>query len=86
MHMVNLPPERVASYKDCRMPPPLTNTKCILQLPEGLNAQQLWVATPEPRTRIDHIAFEKQGRKLEFTVPKLRFWNVLVLKLEGAVR
>lgn len=85
MHMVNMPPERVASYKDCRVPPPMNDTKCTVQLPEGLNAQQLWVATPEPRTRIERVALEKQGRKIEFTVPKLRFWNVLVLKVEGGL-
>lgn len=86
MHMVNVPPERVASYKDCRVPPPLVDTKCVLQLPEGLDAQELWAATPEPSTRSEKIAIQKEGRKLEFTVPKLRFWNVLVLKLKGTVR
>jgi hypothetical protein len=86
MHMVNMPPERVASYKDCRVPEPLVDTRCALQLPNGLGAQDLWVATTEPDMKLEKLSLKKQGSKVEFTVPKLRFWNVLVLRAKGAVR
>jgi len=81
--MVNPPPERVCSYSDCRVPPPRNDLTCTVSLPEGCSVLDVWRLSPELKKECKKLAHETPAGKLRFTVPRLRFWNLLVVRLQG---
>jgi hypothetical protein len=83
LQMVNMPPERVCSYDDCRVPPPRRDLKCSIRLPEGLKVNEVWRATAEPELKQEKLPHKVVDGQLVFTVPKLRFWNMVVVRLDG---
>ena len=86
MHMINQPPLRVNSYEDCRVPVPLADTACSIQLKKDYEIREVWCTTPEPRLKIEKLNFKKEGERIHFSVPKLRFWNMIVLKMKGPAK
>jgi hypothetical protein len=86
MHMVNRPPERINSYGDCRVPAPLQNLECTAQIPDGLKPIEVWRLSPELEPEQDRLAFKTEKDRIVFTVPKLRFWNVIVVQFEGTAK
>jgi len=83
LQLVNMPPERVNSYDDCRVPPPRENLVCSMRLPEGVKPRDVWCATPDPHLTLEKLPLQVKDGRATFTVPKLRFWNMVVLRLEG---
>ncbi len=83
IQMLNRPPEKVASYNDNRVPLPVEDAECVITLPEGVIPKAAWLATAEPVMSRKNLDFSFEKGALGFTVPYLRFWNMLVIELEG---
>lgn len=82
--MVNMPPEKVNSYEDNRVPLPVENAVCRIALPDGVQPVAVWLATAEPVLKQEKLDFSVENGALGFTVPFLRFWNMLVIEFDGA--
>ena len=83
LQLVNMPPERVNSYDDCRVPPPRRDLVCSMRLPGGVKPRDVWCATPYQHLTLEKLPLQVKDGRVTFTVPKLRFWNVVVVRLEG---
>jgi len=83
LHLVNPPPERACSYDDNRVNPPMADIPGMIALPDGLTARAVYAASAEPALHQQTLEFAQRDGKLAFTVPKVRFWNMVVAELEG---
>ncbi len=83
LHLINPPPERACSYDDNRVKLPLTQIGGTIKLPAGLKPKAVYAATAEPTLHQKTLKFAQAKGKLSFTVPKLRFWTMVVVELEG---
>lgn len=83
VQMVNLPPKRVSSYDDCRVPPPRIDVACSIKLPDGVQVRDVWCATAEYELRQQKLPHQLENGRVTFRVPKLRFWTMLVVRLAG---
>jgi hypothetical protein len=53
-------------------------------LPGAAKVRNVWHLTAEPVLTQAALPFEVRGRTVTFTAPRLRFWNMVVLDLDGA--
>lgn len=83
LHMVNRPPPVVGMSDACWVPPPVEDATCRLRLPPGLKAGTVHCLSPEQNPEQQELAASLEGAVLVFSVPKLRFWNMLVIPLSG---
>ncbi len=83
IHLINRPPERAASYKDGRVNLPVTNLECEVKLPAGTIVRGVYAASAEPSIQQIKVPHTLTGEKLTFIIPKLRFWTMVVIELEG---
>lgn len=86
IHLVNQPPERVSAYDDCRVPEPLEAIEGSVKLPDGITAVAAWRLSPELAPEQLSLPLRQDKDRIAFTVPKLRFWNMIVLQLTGSGR
>lgn len=86
LHLVNQPPERVCGYDDCRVPEPLESIEGRITLPQGLTATAAWRLSAELDPEQLSLPLRQEKGQVVVTVPKLRFWNMIVLQLTGAGR
>ena len=82
MHMVNQPPERAASYNDNRVNQPITDIATQIAIPNGYAVQGVYSASAEPSLHQQGLDFQTDGGTVSFTVPKVRFWTMVVVQLE----
>jgi hypothetical protein len=60
--------------------------ECTAQIPDGLKPIEVWRLSPELEPEQDRLAFKTEKDRIVFTVPKLRFWNVIVVQFEGTAK
>lgn len=85
VHLINAPvAKRIKLDDDNAVPPPRFDLKIGVKLPEGATVRTVHLATAEPTLALQELAYEKQTGAISFTVPKLRFWDMVVVELEGA--
>ena len=84
-HLINAPLETILyTNDDDKLPPPRENLRLSLKLPGPATVRGVWLLTAEPELTQTKVEPEvKQGR-VQFTVPRLRFWTVAVVDLEHA--
>jgi len=61
--------------------PSVKNIKVDAQVPEGKKAVSVKVITPDGRND-DILSFRENGQSIEFTVPQLSIYDLIVIKLE----
>jgi hypothetical protein len=86
LHMVNPPPDRIGGSPECSVPDPVEGAVCRIRLPPGVKAGPVQCLSAEQIPEQQELASRQEGDLLVFTVPKLRFWNMLVIPLAGTGR
>jgi hypothetical protein len=61
--------------------PSVKNIKVDVQVPEGKKVMQVSVLTPDGRTD-EVIQYKETGKRIDFTVPELSVYDLVVMKLE----
>ncbi len=85
LHMINAPAaEHLMGVPDNSLPPPRENIRVAAKLPGSPKVRGVWLATPDGVLTQESLKFERAGDTVSFTVPRLRFWDMIVVDLEGA--
>ena len=85
VHLVNAPTETALYiHDDAKLPPPRENLKLTAKLPAGAKLRGAWLLTAEPQLRQERLPAEARDGQVALTVPRLRFWDVVVLDLDQA--
>ncbi len=85
VHLINAPAETVLfTNDDQKLPPPRENLKLSVRLPAKATLRGAWLLTAEPELQQTQLAAVAKDGRVALTVPRLRFWDVVVLDLENA--
>ena len=83
IHLINTPLEKVLyTHDDAKLPPPRENFALRLKLPSQATVRSVWLLTAEPVLTQTKLAHELKNGQVLFTVPRLRFWDVVVVDLD----
>jgi hypothetical protein len=61
--------------------PSVKNIKVDMQVPDGKRTSMITVLTPDGRSD-EILRFKENGKRVEFTVPELSIYNLILMKLE----
>jgi hypothetical protein len=85
LHLVNAPLETVLCTNDDNKVPPLREKVALsLKLPGAAKLASAWLLSAEPDVTQVRLPAEVKDGRVSFTVPRLRFWSVVVVELEQA--
>jgi hypothetical protein len=86
LHLINAPAAaRLMTDDDNRLPPPRENVAVSVKLPGTPTVRGVWLMTPEYQLSQARTKYELADGTLRLTVPRLRFWTMVVVDLENAV-
>lgn len=85
VHLINDPAEKTL-YKneDAKVPLPRETIPLSLKLPGKATVRGVWLLTAETELTQTKLPYEVKDGRVQFTVPRLRFWDVAVVDLENA--
>jgi hypothetical protein len=84
-HLINAPTEtRLYTNDDNKLPPPREKIPLGLKLPGKAQVRGVWLLTAEPVLTQMKLEYETKEGRVRFIVPRLRFWDVVVVDLENA--
>lgn len=84
LHLINAPTEtNLGVHDDAKLPPPRAPFRIGVKLPSGAKLRGAWCFTAEPRLTQTRLQPAVADGRATVEVPRLRFWNVVVLDLEN---
>jgi len=85
VHLINAPLETVLyTHEDAKLPPPRENLALRLKLPGEATVRGVWLLTADSVLTQQELAHEVKDGRVQFMVPRLRFWDVAVVDLGNA--
>jgi len=84
LHLLNTPVDDMSLHNlAMKCPPLLRGFPISITLPAGAKVDALWDLCPIPDARQQALEFHVNGSELTFTVPEVRFWNVIVIDYQA---
>ncbi len=81
LHLLNADPNyKLFTNLTQKIPPPMRNLPITLNLPAGAQVTGAWNLCPTPDARHEGLPVQTSGGAVTFTVPEVRFWNVIVVE------
>lgn len=87
LHLLNPPVDDMSLHNlGMKCPPPLRGLPVSVTLPDGAKVDALWNLCPIPDAGQQSLKYEINVKgELTFTVPEVRFWNVIVIDYRAGV-
>ncbi|MCX5660294.1 MAG: hypothetical protein NTW19_11310 [Planctomycetota bacterium] len=80
LHLFNARGEhRLGASPEMKRPPTLENVPIALDLPPGSRLRGAWSLCPVPEPGHQALPAAMEGTRVTLTVPRVRFWNVVVV-------
>lgn len=84
VHLINKPLEtRLNTNDDCRLPAPIEKMRVAVKFPAGAKLKAAWSITGEYSLTQRKLPAVQEGQGVTLTLPRLRFWNMLVIELDS---
>ncbi len=85
VHIINAPLEKqIFTFDDAKVPPPREKISVKVKMPDQAKLRCAWLLTAEPELQQTRLEAAVQGGAASATVPRLRFWDVLVFDFDNA--
>jgi dextranase len=85
IHFINFTDANTMEWRDTAgiQPEPSTKKSITVEAAETKTVKEIWMATPDSRNGLpSSIDFEQEGDRVTFTIPDLKYWDMIVLEYE----
>lgn len=80
IHFVNMPQAKYC-WRENAPPIKRENIKVKVIFPAGYECSKIYLISPDNGSEVEEIKFEKTGKKIEFTIPSLYYYDLIIIEM-----